>query len=87
MNEDIPESLRQHRQLENAWCAVSGFESIAKMHGLIAPGAFPLQPDPAKQGMGFGDTSFLLALGLQATDVSLERDVAISRIEAISAGL
>jgi hypothetical protein len=85
MNEEIPELLRHHRQLENASCAVSGFESIAKLHGCIAPDAFPLQSDPAKQGMGFGETAFLRSLGLQATDVSLERDVAISRIEAETA--
>ncbi|MDZ4405231.1 hypothetical protein [Prosthecobacter sp.] len=82
MNEDLPEQLRSHYQLENASCAVSGFESVAKLHGLIAPDAFPLQSDPTKQGMGFDDTSFLLSLCLLASDTHLARDIALDRIES-----
>lgn len=82
MNDDLPEQLRSHRQLHTASCAVSGFECIAKLHKFISPSQFPLQSDPANQGMGFADTSFLKSYGLLAEDAHLARDAALDRIES-----
>lgn len=50
---ELPEALRLHHQFDGDFCAVSGFECIAKLHGLLAPGAFPLQSHPANQHRGF----------------------------------
>ena len=85
MNDDLSEQLQHHRQLENASCAVSGFESVAKLHGLISPDAFPLQSDPANQHMGFGDTTFLRSLGLDASESLFAREEALDRIETETA--
>jgi len=40
---DLPEELRAHYQLPGNFCAVSGFESIAKLEHLLTPNEFPLQ--------------------------------------------
>ena len=82
MIEGLPIQLQSHRQLERASCAASGFECIAKLNGLIAPDTFPLQSDPANQGMGFGDTGFLHSLGLKTSDKHLGREAALDCIEA-----
>lgn len=50
---ELPDAIRLHRQLDGDFCAVSGFESIAKLHGLLASDAFPLQGIPANQHRGF----------------------------------
>jgi hypothetical protein len=67
---EVPEKLRQHYQFPRDFCAVSGFESIAKLEGLIAPDAFPLQNDPANVAKGFEPAHriFLDTLGLDAKD-------------------
>jgi len=50
---ELPDALRLHRQFNGDFCAVSGFECIAKLHGFLARDAFPLQSDPANQRKGF----------------------------------
>ncbi len=67
---EVPEKLRQHYQFPRDFCAVSGFESIAKLEGLIAPDTFPLQSDPANVAKGFepAHRTFLDTLGLDAKD-------------------
>ena len=79
--EGIPEALRKHGQPEMASCAASGFESIAKLHGLIPADSFPLQSNPANQWLGFGDTTFLKSLGLLASNAELEVLEAVNLIE------
>jgi hypothetical protein len=78
---DLPEKLWNHRQLEMASCAASGFECIAKLHGLIDPGDFPLQSDSAKQGMGFADTTFLSSIRIHASDAHASLEEALNICE------
>ena len=78
---ELPTELRSHRQLEQASCAVSAFECIAKLHGLIAPDIFPLQSDPKNQKLGFGDTGFLKSLGLSCVDNHHDTVSAMTLIE------
>ena len=77
----LPEALRNHRQLERASCAVSAFECIAKLHGLIEPDTFPLQSDPANQNKEFGDTEFLKFLNLLPSDGLFATQNALAIIE------
>jgi hypothetical protein len=64
---DLPEPLRSHRQLEKASGAVSAFEAVGKLHGLIKKDSFPLQTDPKNQHRGFEDTEFLRSLVINAS--------------------
>lgn len=50
---ELPDVLRSHRQFAGDFCAVSGFECITKLHGILARDEFPLQSDPANQYRGF----------------------------------
>jgi hypothetical protein len=55
----LPAALSNHYQFAGDFCAVSGFECIAKLHNLIQEKDFPLQSDTSNQYKGFGDTQFL----------------------------
>ncbi len=79
-------ALRNHRQLEQASCAVSAFEAVAKLHGLIEPTSFPLQSDPANQLKGFGDTEFLRSLGILPSDGHYDIQSALNLIEKETSG-
>lgn len=80
----LPEAIRLHHQNDDASCAVSGQECIAKLHGFIAPDAFPLQSDPANKKRGFGadDRAFLKAHMLDAKDGFYDAPSTIALIEA-----
>ena len=67
---ELPASLREHHQFSGNFCAVSGFECIAKLEGLLAPTAFPLQSEPASEHKGFGpaDCGYLTGLGFAVHD-------------------
>lgn len=73
--------LQNHRQLEQDSCAVSGFECIAKLHGLIGKEEFSLQSDETNQGKGFGETEFLESLGIFASDSHHDIESALDLIE------
>jgi hypothetical protein len=80
----LPEAIRQHHQDDNASCAVSGQECIAKLHGFIAPDAFPLQSDPAnkKRGFGVNDRAFLKTHKIDAKDDFYDASSSVALIEA-----
>jgi hypothetical protein len=78
---DLPEPLRSHRQLEDASCAVSAFEAVAKLHGLIEKDSFPLQADVKNQRRGFEDTEFLKSLGINASADHYDTQSAMDLIE------
>jgi hypothetical protein len=78
---ELPAELRSHRQLEQASCAVSAFECVSKLHGLIETDTFPLQSDPKNQMLGFGDTEFLKFLGLSPLDGHYDTQSAVALIE------
>jgi hypothetical protein len=78
----LPPALADHHQLPGLnTCAVSAFEAVAKLHGLIVPTAFPLQLDPKNQKKGFDDTSFLKALGIDCRDAHYDTQEAMELIE------
>lgn len=79
--DQLPEALRQHRQLEEASCAVSAFECIGKLLGRVAPSAFPFQSDPLNQHLGFGERKFLRLFDLDATDDHYDTASAVAVIE------
>ena len=68
---ELPDALRLHYQFNGDFCAVSGFECIAKLHGLLARDAFPLQGDPTNQYRGFEPDhyAYLTARGFNCTDL------------------
>jgi hypothetical protein len=68
---ELPEAIRQHYQFPDDFCAVSGFECVAKLEGHLAPNAFPLQSDPANLHKGFepAHCTYLTGLGFTVHDV------------------
>ncbi len=87
----IPRQLRKHYQFRGDYCAVSGFECIAKLEGLIAPDAFPLQSDSGNTGIGFEPKhrALLEELGVDASeDVQYKSGASASAaiISALDAG-
>jgi hypothetical protein len=81
---NLPADLQFHYQFHGNFCAVSAFESIAKLHRLIKPDAFPLQSNIANQAKGFGDndTVFLKSLGLTPNNRLMPVPDALDLIES-----
>jgi len=79
---ELPVAIRQHHQLNGDFCAVSGFECIAKLHGFLAGDAFPLQSDAANEHKGFEPAhyAYLTERGLTCSDQHLETGLAAAQI-------
>lgn len=93
ISSDIPPALRSHHQFPLATCAVSAFECVAILHGLLEQDKFPLQCDPTNREKGFGDIDFLESLGLscannlydtQSAMVLIEKETAEGRFPLVS---
>jgi hypothetical protein len=67
---ELPDELRKHHQFPGDFCAVSDFESLAKLEGLLDPAAFPLQMNVTNQRKGFepAHRGYLEGIGLEVDD-------------------
>jgi hypothetical protein len=79
---EVPLAIRDHHQLNGDFCAVSGFESIAKLHGLLAGNAFPLQSDATNEQKGFEPAhyTYLTERGFTCSDQHIGTGTAAAQI-------